>query len=156
MRSAKIIILAILVVFPGWLKSTAEAVAGTNQEMVRLILYLSDEDGFTDSEGNQLNGTTIGVCKGAKVEMVFRYKGEMETVSNEEHQLDMKIKSFQKGKRPKGSWVVRRGNSINQMFKETSFSFIAGEFGEKELKVYCKAKCDGLDYMDNLSIKIMC
>lgn len=156
MRSAKIIILAILIVFSGWLNPTAEAVAGTTQGTVRLILYLSDEDGFTDSEGNQLNGTTIGVCQGQKVKIIFRYKGEMETVSKEEHQIDMKIKSFQKGKRPKSSWVVRRGNTVNQMFKETSFSFIAGEFGEKELKIYCKAKCDGLDYMDNLSIKVMC
>jgi hypothetical protein len=38
--------------------------------------------------------------------------------------------------------------------KESSLSWIAGEFGEKSLKLFCKTDCDGMDYMDNIKIKI--
>ncbi len=125
------------------------------QDPFKLVIYNDDEDGFFDEEGNQLNGKVYEVSKGTPIEVTLVFAGEMDPEVEEEHWINMKLLSKEDGSPvDKKKAIVKKFDTITAMNKESSLSWIAGEFGEKSLKLFCKTDCDGMDYMDNIKIKI--
>ena len=128
------------------------------QDPFKLVIFGNDEDGFFDEEGNQLNGKVYEVAKGTPIEITIKFAGETNPEVEESHFIEMKLLS-KKDDSPvdeKESIIEKIGKfePITALNKVSSISWIAGEFGEKSLKLFCKTDCDGTDYMDNLQIKI--
>ena len=125
------------------------------QDPFKLVVYNNDEDGFFDEEGNQLNGQVYEVSKGTPIEVKLVYSGEMDPEVEEEHFINMKLLSKEDGSPVnKKKAIVKKFETITALNKEASITWVAGEFGEKSLKLFCKTDCDGMDYMDNIKIKI--
>lgn len=132
--------------------------AGTSiaaPEKFHLVIYGNDEDGFFDEEGNQLNGKEYKVARGTPIEIIFRFAGDMDPEVEEEHFVNMKLIRKADGTKPKKTTIVKKFESIDALNKESVIRWTAGEFGEKSLKLFCKTDCDGMDYMDNIKIKII-
>ena len=125
------------------------------QDPFKLVIYNDDEDGFFDEEGNQLNGKVYEVSRGTPVEITIKFSGDMDPEVEEKHVINMKLLSKRDG-RPVESKeaLLNKFAPITALNKVSSISWTAGEFGEETLKLFCKTDCDGVDYMDNIQIKI--
>ncbi len=152
MKAIKIIIFASVVLFLGFIQAVETTAA---QDTFKLVIYGNDEDGFIDEEGNQLNGMVYEVKKGTQVEIVLRFAGEMDPDVEEEHFVNIKLLSKADGTKPEKSTVVKKFETLDALNKESVMKWTAGEFGEKSLKLFCKTDCDGMDYMDNIKIKVV-
>ena len=152
MRALKIIMLAALVLFLGFMQAAETAAA---QDTFKLVIYGNDEDGFFDEDGNQINGMEYEVKRGTAVEIILRFSGEMDPEVEEEHFVNMKLMSKADGTKPEKTTIVKKFGTIDALNKESVMTWTAGEFGEKSLKLFCKTDCDGMDYMDNIKIKVI-
>ena len=125
------------------------------QDPFKLVIYGNDEDGFFDEEGEQLNGQVYEVSRGTPIEVKLVFSGDMDPEVEEEHFINMKLLSKEDGNPVDNKKaIIKKFDTITALNKEASISWIAGEFGEKSLKLFCKTDCDGMDYMDNIRIKI--
>lgn len=152
MKWIKFIILGIFILQFG-LMPTGESIAAP--EKFYLVIYGNDEDGFFDEEGNQLNGSVYEVVRGTPVEIVLRFAGEMDPEVEEEHFVNMKLIRKADGTKPGKTTIIKKFETVDALNKESIIRWTAGEFGEKSLKLFCKTDCDGMDYMDNIKIKII-
>jgi len=152
MKWIKFIIFGFFILLFGLMPAGA-SIAGP--EKFHLVIYGDDEDGFFDEEGNQLNGAVYEVTRGTPVEIVLRFAGEMDPEVEEEHFVNMKLIRKADGTKPKKTTIVKKFETIDALNKESIIRWTAGEFGEKSLKLFCKTDCDGMDYMDNIKIKIV-
>lgn len=153
MKSVKLIVCAFLV-FSFALMPTGESIAA--QDPFKLVIYGNDEDGFFDEEGNQLNGKVYEVARGTPIEITLKFSGEMDPEVEEEHFVNMKLLSKKDGSPVnKKKSIVKKFEPVNALNTESTIKWTAGEFGEKSLKLFCKTDCDGMDYMDNIKIKII-
>ncbi len=125
------------------------------QDPFKLVIFGNDEDGFFDEEGNQLNGKVYEVTRGTPVEITIKFSGDMDPEVEEKHVINMKMLSKKDG-RPVASResLINKFAPITALNKASSISWTAGEFGEETLKLFCKTDCDGVDYMDNIQIRI--
>ena len=124
-------------------------------ETFHLVIYGNDEDGFFDEEGNQLNGKVYEVTRGTQVEIVLRFAGDMDPEVEEEHFVNMKLIKKADGTKPEKTTIVKKFETIDALRKESVMRWTAGEFEEESLKLFCKTDCDGMDYMDNIKIKVI-
>ncbi len=153
MKLAKIIVLVSLVLCFGFILS-GDANAG--KEKFELLIFGNDEDGFFDEEGNQLNGMVYEVTKGTPIEITLRFSGEMDPEVEEEHYITMKLLGKADGSPvDKKKSIVKKFEPVSALNEESTITWTAGEFGERSLKLFCKTDCDGMDYMDNIKIKII-
>ncbi len=152
MKWIKFIVLGLFILLFGLMPVGASIAA---PEKFHLVIYGNDEDGFFDEEGNQLNGAVYEVTRGTLVEIVLRFAGEMDPEVEEEHFVNMKLIRKADGTKPKKTTIVKKFETIDALRKESVMRWTAGEFGEKSLKLFCKTDCDGMDYMDNIKIKIV-
>ena len=152
MKWIKLIVFGFSIVLFG-LMPAGTAIAAP--ETFKLVIYGNDEDGFFDEEGNQLNGQVYEVARGTPIEIVLRFAGEMDPEVEEEHFVNMKLIKKADGTKPKKTTVVKKFETLDALNKESTIRWTAGEFGEKSLKLFCKTDCDGMDYMDNIKIKII-
>ncbi len=152
MRVTKFIGFVFLALFLGFI-GTGDVGAG--QETFKLVIYGSDEDGFYDEEGNQINGKVYEVARGTPCEIIFRFSGGMDPDVEEKHWVNMKLLTRADGTQPKTSTIVKKFEPVSALRTESVIRWTAGEFGEKSLKLFCKTDCDGVDYMDNIRIKIV-
>ncbi len=154
MRAAKFIGFVFLALFLGFI-GTGDA--GAEQETFKLVIYGSDEDGFYDEDGNQINGKVYEVARGTPIEIVFRFGGNIDPDVNveEKHWVNMKLMTRADGTKPKTSTIVKKFEPVSLLKAESVIRWTAGEFGEKSLKLFCKTDCDGADYMDNIRIEIV-
>ena len=152
MRRIKFIVFGFFILLFGLMPAGASFAA---PEKFHLVIYGNDEDGFFDEEGNQLNGQVYEVTRGTQIEIVLRFAGEMDPEVEEEHFVNMKLMKKADGTKPKKTTVVKKFETIDALQKESVIRWTAGEFGEKTLKLFCKTDCDGMDYMDNIKIKII-
>lgn len=152
MKWIKFIVFGLFILLFGLMPAGA-SMAGA--EKFHLIIYGNDEDGFFDEEGNQLNGAVYEVTRGTPIEIVFRFAGDMDPEVEEEHFVNMKLIRKADGTKPKKTTIVKKFETIDALRKESVMRWTAGEFGEKSLKLFCKTDCDGMDYMDNIKIKIV-
>ncbi len=120
----------------------------------KIIIFANDVDGFFDEEGEFLNNTVWKVAKDTQVEIIFKFKGNMDPEEEEEHEIHMQVLRFEDGSKPEKKLVVKRLKPLKADHTEEVLKFTAGEFKEKILKIYCKTDCDGMDYMDNLRIEV--
>ncbi len=67
----------------------------------------------------------------------------------------MKLIARADGTQPRTSTIVKKFDPVSALRRESVIRWTAGEFGEKSLKLFCKTDCDGVDYMDNIRIKIV-
>ena len=126
------------------------------QEKFELIIYGNDEDGFFDEDGEQLNGMVYEVARGTPIEITLRFSGEMDPEVEEEHYINMKLLSKSDGSEvDKKKNIVKKFEPVSALNKEATIKWTAGEYGEKSLKLFCKTDCDGMDYMDNIKIRIV-
>ena len=125
------------------------------QDPFKLVIFGNDEDGFFDEEGNQLNGKVYEVTRGTPVEITIKFSGDMDPEVEEKHVINMKMLSKKDG-RPVAAResLLNKFAPITALNKASSISWTAGEFGEETLKLFCKTDCDGVDYMDNIQIRI--
>jgi hypothetical protein len=125
------------------------------QDPFKLVIFGNDEDGFFDEEGNQLNGKVYEVTRGTPVEITIKFSGDMDPEVEEKHVINMKMLSKKDG-RPVAAResLINKFAPITALNKASSISWTAGEFGEETLKLFCKTDCDGVDYMDNIQIRI--
>ena len=122
----------------------------------KLVIWGNDEDGFFDEEGNQINGMVYEVVRGTTIEITIKFSGEMDPEVEEEHFINMKLLSKADGSPvDKKKSIIKKFEPVNALDTESTIKWTAGEFGEKSLKLFCKTDCDGMDYMDNIKIKII-
>ena len=153
MKASKLIILA-FVASSFALMPSGESIAA--QDPFKLVIFGNDEDGFYDEEGNQLNGEVYEVTKGTPIEITLKFSGEMDPEVEEEHFINMKLLSKADGSAVnKKKSIVKKFESVSALNQESTITWTAGEFGEKSMKIFCKTDCDGMDYMDNIKIKIV-
>lgn len=147
------------IVFSLFLMGLCLALTGDSsaaQEKFELIIYGNDEDGFFDEDGEQLNGMVYEVTKGTLIEITLRFSGDMDPEVEEEHFINMKLLSKADGSKvDRKKNIVKKFEPVSALNKESTISWTAGEYGEKSLKLFCKTDCDGMDYMDNIKIKIV-
>jgi hypothetical protein len=80
----------------------------------------------------------------------------MDPEVEEEHFINMKLLSKADGSAVnKKKSIVKKFESVSALNEESTITWTAGEFGEKSMKLFCKTDCDGMDYMDNIKIKIV-
>lgn len=153
MKAFKLIILGFFV-FSFALMPTGESIAA--QDPFKLVILGNDEDGFFDEEGNQLNGMVYEVARGTPIEITLKFSGEMDPEVEEEHFINMKLLSKADGSPVnKKKSIVKKFEPVSALNRESTIKWTAGEFGEKSMKLFCKTDCDGMDYMDNIKIKII-
>lgn len=119
------------------------------------LTVLASDNGFENIEGDNINNKSWEIKKGSIVEITFKFIGDMDEESEEHHEIHMRLMRYENGKKPDKKLVLKRLSPLSATEKEQVIRFTAGEFLEKIIKIYCKTDCDGMDFMDKLTFRII-
>jgi hypothetical protein len=133
----------------GSFSAISVAVASEQKELpeTQKLIVKVNEKGFFDKKGRLLGPKNpLEVTKGQKVEITFVFDEAVNSLAiGDVHQMAITADD---------GWTIE-GEKIWIFNQTSSLTFVPGEEGRKEYRVYCIIDCIGMDHLNNLVIKVV-
>ena len=138
-----------MAISPGTFSTISVAVASDQKEQTeggKLVVKVN-EKGFFDKRGKLLGPKNpLTVAKGQKVEITFVFDEAVNSLAiGDVHQMALTAND---------GWTIE-SEKIWFFNQTTTLTFVPGEDGRKEYRVYCIIDCIGMDHLNNLVIRVV-
>ena len=125
------------------------AVASDKEELTegKKLIVKVNEKGFFDKRGRLLGPKNpLVVAKGKKVEITFVFDEAVKSLAiGDVHQMAITADD---------GWT-KESEKIWFFNQTSTMTFVPGESGRKEYRVYCIVDCIGMDHLNNLVIRVL-